>query len=246
MKFNHDYVKEVRLSAEERVRVRLLRATDKQRLREGFDALSAASRQKRFFGGKHALSDGELRYLTEVDQVDHVAIGAVMLDAAGDEGAGAGVARFVRLPAETTVAEVALTVIDRMQGRGIGRLLLRLLVEAAVERGIERFRFECLAHNQEMHRLVQTTCDVVGYVNDDDVIVAEVALPDRDRASPDLSHEAFERLYALLRGFAVQAIALQMHTGIDTVRRTLDLALGSGQRTHTAAPDRESRGPADQ
>ena len=77
--------------------------------------------RKRFFGGKHCLSDVELRYFTELDHFDHFAIGAVELNGSGEEGDGIGIARFVRLPHDAECAEVAITVIDRMQGKGVGR-----------------------------------------------------------------------------------------------------------------------------
>jgi hypothetical protein len=52
------------------------RPADKELLRTGFERLSGQSRYARFFTPRTALSDDELRYLTEVDQEDHVAIGA--------------------------------------------------------------------------------------------------------------------------------------------------------------------------
>jgi GNAT superfamily N-acetyltransferase len=199
MKFDHEYQEHVRLAEEVDVRLRLVQPADKERLREGLLALSGASRQKRFFGGKGSLSNVELRYFTELDEFDHFAIGAVELNGSGEEGDGIGIARFIRLPHDAECAEVAITVIDRMQGKGVGRTLLEKLVDAAVERDVKRFRFECLPHNQEMKRLVEQTCNVVEFRNDSGVIVAEVELTGRHLGSHEHSVNAFERLFALLR-----------------------------------------------
>lgn len=131
------------------VLLRLVTADDKELLREGFDRLSPESRYARFFTPKMRLSDDELEYLCNVDQHNHVAIGAVRIA----DGKGLAIARFIRL-GDTNVAEAAIAVADEAQGLGLGRLLFERLVEAATERGIERFRCEVLGVNASMKQLV--------------------------------------------------------------------------------------------
>jgi GNAT superfamily N-acetyltransferase len=97
--------------------------------------LSEESIRRRFLGPKPSLSAAELRYLTEVDGVDHYAIVAVE---AADENRIRAVGRFVRLDDDPGAAEVAITVCDDLQGKGLGGLLARRLSDAARERGIER------------------------------------------------------------------------------------------------------------
>jgi GNAT superfamily N-acetyltransferase len=244
MKFDDRYQDDIHLPGGERIKFRLVRPKDKERLRSGFMQLSAASRYKRFFGGKHSLSDAELRYLTELDHCDHFAIGAVELNDRGQEGDGVGIGRFVRLPQDAECAEVAITVVDRMQGRGIGRRLLEKLIEAAVERDIERFRFECLPHNLEIRTLVEKVCTVVDFVQDVDVIVAEVELPGRHLGSPERSVDAFERLFMLLRTFAADALELQVNIGMASVQRSFDMALDKRHFWVGKADDEPPRGPA--
>ena len=99
--------------------------SDRDRLREGFEALSVASRRLRFLGAVSNLSDAQLRYLTEIDHVNHVAWGA--LDLADPEAPGFGVGRFIRLADRPEVAEFSLTVLDTAQGLGVGQLLLATL-----------------------------------------------------------------------------------------------------------------------
>lgn len=98
---------------------------DRDRLAEGFEALSVESRRLRFLGAMSGLGDAQLRYLTEVDHVDHVAWGA--LDLSDPNAPGFGVGRFVRLNDRPEVAEFSLTVLDTAQGLGVGQLLLAVL-----------------------------------------------------------------------------------------------------------------------
>lgn len=174
--FDSVYVEQSTLSSGENVRFRLVRPTDKAHLRRGFARLSPASRRKRFLATKEVLSDAEVRYYTELDQFDHVAIGALCLNAEGEESEGAGIARFVRFPNDRKCAEVAIAVIDHLQGKGIGSFLLRRLAAAAMERDVEWFRFDCLPYNLEIQRLLRTVCGSVAMVNEEGLLVAEANL----------------------------------------------------------------------
>ena len=176
LNFNNIYAEQIMLPSGESIRFRLVRPTDKVHVRRGFAELSPASRRRRFFAGKDLLSEAELRYFTELDQFDHFAIGAMYLNAVGEEGEGAGVARFVRFPSDPKCAEVAIAVIDRLQGKGIGSSLLKRLSTAAIERGVDRFRFECLPYNLEMQRLLRKVYRSTLLFSEDSVLVAEAYL----------------------------------------------------------------------
>lgn len=121
-----------------RVLFRHIRPDDKDRLRQGFEMLSEASRYRRFFRFIDHLSDDDLRYLTEVDFKDHYAWIAVLPDQEGEPGLA--VARWIRIKSEPEVAEAAITVIDAYQGQGLGSTLLWLLGRSAVENGLRALR----------------------------------------------------------------------------------------------------------
>lgn len=122
--------------------MRPIEADDKEALAQGFARLSEESRYRRFFAPLSRLNATDLRYLTEIDHHNHEAI--IALDPVGGEAVG--VARFVR-SVEPTAAEVAVTVIDDWQGRGLATTMLELLVVRAREEGIERFLALILEQN---------------------------------------------------------------------------------------------------
>lgn len=102
---------------------------DRDRLLEGFEALSVESRRLRFLGAISSLNEAHLRYLTNVDGHDHVAWGA--LDLTNPDAPGFGVGRFIRLTGAPRTAEFSLTVLDTAQGLGVGQLLLAVLAVEA-------------------------------------------------------------------------------------------------------------------
>jgi GNAT superfamily N-acetyltransferase len=175
--FGPHYVEELALRDETRVRLRTIKATDKERLVGGLARLSPQSRYLRFFTDKERLTEGELRYLTELDGESHFAIGAIRLGADGEEGDGLGIGRFVKLAEDPTVAEPALAVVDDAQGLGLGRLLLLRLVAAATERGVRTFRCDFLAINHGMQELLRDVSPGVQFRSDGPVVTAEFQLP---------------------------------------------------------------------
>jgi RimJ/RimL family protein N-acetyltransferase len=138
------------------VLVRPVQPADKALFADSWRHFGEESRYRRFLGAKGELTARDLAYFTEVDHVDHEAIGA--RDA--QTGAGVGVARYVRLAEHPEVAEAAVSVIDAWQGRGLGGELLRRLTEHAREQGIERFRASLLAYNHSMLALFEDVGEV--------------------------------------------------------------------------------------
>jgi RimJ/RimL family protein N-acetyltransferase len=126
-----------------KVVIRQVRSADAPLLADGFARLSPESRRLRFLRRKDALSAAELRYFTDVDHHDHEALGA--LDRAG--GRGVGVARYVRDADDPHAAEIAVTVVDDWQGRGLGTELLAQLSGRARAEGIRRFTALASADN---------------------------------------------------------------------------------------------------
>jgi RimJ/RimL family protein N-acetyltransferase len=134
------------------VTIRPIRPDDKPLLVDGLARLSEESRYRRFLSPISGFTEDQLRYLTEVDYHDHFAWVALH----GEwPDVGLGVARYVRLPDRPEVADVAVTVVDEYQGRGLGTILLAVLARTALAEGIRRFRGDVLAVNRPMRRLLQ-------------------------------------------------------------------------------------------
>ena len=119
---------------------------DLELFEEGLDKLSVESRFTRFGQGIAHLTRAELDYLTDVDQRSHVAWGALI------DGEVAGAGRYVAT--DRGCSEVALTVIDEYQHRGLGSVLLGALVAVARADGVDELCFEVVPGNVAVERLL--------------------------------------------------------------------------------------------
>jgi RimJ/RimL family protein N-acetyltransferase len=130
------------------VRLRPIRPDDGPGLLALYDRLSPESLHFRFFAvpGKDA---GKAEYLAQVDYDQRYAIVAEVA------GAIVGVARWERLADRPGHAEVAFTVADDLQGRGLGSRLFRRLAVLARARGILVFEAEVLKDNERMLRVFE-------------------------------------------------------------------------------------------
>ena len=87
-------------------------------------------------------------------------------------------ARYVRIAPHSEIAEAAITIVDGMQHRGLGKLLLKRLAAAAYLRGVRRFRAEVLATNIAALKLVHTLDpEARPVMTDGGTEVIEVRLP---------------------------------------------------------------------
>jgi ribosomal protein S18 acetylase RimI-like enzyme len=98
--------------------IRPIRPEDKDALVRFHARLSADARYRRYHGVKGDLTPGDLRFLTETDDVTHVARVAI-----GGEGEIDAVARVVD-------GEIAVVVADGRRGSGLGRGVAAAAIEA--------------------------------------------------------------------------------------------------------------------
>jgi RimJ/RimL family protein N-acetyltransferase len=134
-----------------RLRFRPISPDDRDRLARLFARLTPESRHRRFLSPKRELTPRELVYLADIDHVTHEAIAAV------DERDGSivGVGRYAQFPDRMGVADVAVTVIDELQGMGIGTVLARGVVDSARANGFARLTATTLWDNKPARALLR-------------------------------------------------------------------------------------------
>ena len=131
--------------------IRPIRADDKRMLVNGLRQLSDESVQRRFLTLKRSFSRAELRYLTEVDGRDHVALVAEYPGEPVRRMIAVG--RFVRSQDDPYTAEVAIVVADDWHGRRLGSLMVDELAAEARRHGIRRFTATMASDNVAARRL---------------------------------------------------------------------------------------------
>jgi RimJ/RimL family protein N-acetyltransferase len=182
------------------VLIRQVRSADAPLVADGFARLSARSRQLRFLTPKRDLSPAELRYFTDVDHHDHEALGA--LDHA--DGRGVGIARYVRDADDPQSAEIAVTIADDWQGRGLGTELVAQLSERARSEGIGRFTALVAADNPAMAGLLRNVrADLVG--REPGALRYQIILGPVGRAQRRAAAVAWARCLTVLRDCASSA-----------------------------------------
>jgi GNAT superfamily N-acetyltransferase len=208
-RYDGSYEESVHLTDGQRVQLRLIRPSDKEMLREGFELLSADSRYARFMSPKSRLTETELEYLTDVDGVNHFAMGAVRRRfVSTDQGIGS--ARFVRLVDQPDTAEPAVTVLDEFQGKGLGSILLQRLIEAAWERDVRWFVSELLAENKASKRMMESLSPEVKFRHSGDgALVATLPVPEPDRTPTAPGFFAGTSLHKLLSYVARSKVSVR-------------------------------------
>ena len=90
-----------------------------------------------------------LDMLANVDGHRHAAILAI------HDARVIGAARYVRDLDAAAEAEIAVTVTDAFQHRGLGRLLIETLTAVGTARGVERFTYDILPENRAARALAR-------------------------------------------------------------------------------------------
>ena len=121
---------------------------DNERTMRGHVLFSNETLYRRFMSPR-VPSPALMEYLAEVDYVDHFVW--VMTDGDGNPVADA---RFVRDDHDPAIAEIAFTIGDAYQGRGIGSFLIAALSVAARVDGVEKFSGRMLADNVAMRTIM--------------------------------------------------------------------------------------------
>jgi len=144
---------------------------DNERTMQGRVLFSNDTLYRRFMSPR-VPSPALMEYLAEVDYVDHFVW--VMTDGDGNPVADA---RFVRDDHDPAIAEIAFTIGDAYQGRGIGSFLIAALSVAARVDGVEKFSGRMLADNVAM-RTIMDHYGAVWERDDVGVVTTVIDVPD--------------------------------------------------------------------
>jgi RimJ/RimL family protein N-acetyltransferase len=141
-----------RLRNGEHIEIRALRPSDRQALLVATEHTSDRSLYRRFFGVRREFSEEEVTSFVDVDFVNQVALVAIKRAAADEELIVAGARYIIVRPG---AAEIAFTVVDEFQGKGIAGALLRHLVTLARMAGLRQLIAEVLPENTAMLRVLE-------------------------------------------------------------------------------------------
>jgi GNAT superfamily N-acetyltransferase len=132
------------------IRFRPIKPSDERLLREFFYSHSADTVYQRYHAPLKSLTPQQIQKLCTLDYDREMALVGFTQDEGNDRMAAVG--RYV-LDRATGLAEVAFTIHDNLQCRGIGTWLLQRLIETARARGIRGFVGYVLSSNVRMLNL---------------------------------------------------------------------------------------------
>lgn len=162
-----------------------LQRTDKATLAAEFETLAPESRRRRFLAPMMHLSDTMLEHLVDdVDGVDHVAL-VLCVETSPDVYDPVALARMVRYADVPDAADVAVTVKDAWQGRGVATALLEVLMRGRPV-GVDRIVTEVFTNNRAslamLCRLGHATVEHMGSGVSE--VVVDLALAETSSSRP--------------------------------------------------------------
>ena len=153
------------------VTVRPISREDKAPEAEFVRHLSADTRYKRFMATLRELSKAKLDYLTDVDQVGHVALIATV--ERDGRTVPVGIGRYI-VDAGGTGCEFSIAVDDAWQGSGLAGILMHELMEIARSRGLATMEGIVLAANAPMLHFARQLGFALGHDPEDRTVMRVV------------------------------------------------------------------------
>jgi len=164
-----------------RVFVRPIRPDDEPLMKEMFYSLAERTRYLRFHGPVKSFPHNRLQVFCNVDYSDEMALIGLIGEPGAEEVVAVGA--YTRNAADNS-AEVAFTVRDDWQNKGLGTRLFNHRVEIGREKGIEVFRAEVLPENVPMMNVFHhSDCHVSTTTEGGIVHVTIVLNPERGAAA---------------------------------------------------------------
>ena len=169
------YVSQERLADGTQVTIRPIRPEDETalvRFHRGLSERSVGSRYLQQLPLDQRIKHERLLRVCFIDYDRQMALVVERTGKGDDEPEIIAVARVTKNHHDHD-AEFVITVSDRWQGRGVGKLLLGRLQQVATREGLRRIHGIIHRHNTRMHRLCEGLGFQVALNRDDDVVTAE-------------------------------------------------------------------------
>ncbi|MEW6200309.1 MAG: GNAT family N-acetyltransferase [Planctomycetota bacterium] len=168
------YEETVKLRDDVEVFIRPIRPDDEPLMREMFYDFSEQTKYLRYHAAIKAMPHNKLQVFCTVDYETEMAL--IALAGKPGEEQVVGVGRYMT-DAEQGSAEVAFTVRDDWQRRGLGTHFFKRLVHIASEKGIQVFHAYVLVENSGMLKIFHRSGLVVESMNEGDVVRVTMRLP---------------------------------------------------------------------
>jgi len=149
MRLSGEWLAELPLADGTVVRFRHVRPDDEPFIAEGIRTASRETLLHRFFSPIRSVPPKLLRQMLSIDRAKETCVVGVVTEPETVRIVCG--ARYVKLKRDT--AEIALTVHDNYQRRGLGAFMMKLLARLARSEGIRWFEAEVMASNHKMLKL---------------------------------------------------------------------------------------------
>jgi GNAT superfamily N-acetyltransferase len=166
------------------VTIRAVRPDDGEKIHAAFKGLEPETVYTRFFGYKNDVTEAELARITGVDFERDVALLATIGHGATEIVIG-GVSAFAAA-ADPNVrsAELAFTVEEDYQGRGIAGSLMRHILGIARQQGLDQLEADVLARNLSMLGVFRRSGLPMSLRHDEDSVHVTLSLRPRSATTP--------------------------------------------------------------
>ena len=137
----------------EKITFRPAKPVDERRIQEHFYHMDKKDIISRFFHAKKSFMRDEMEGMSHIDYIRNMTIVALVGEFGFDRVVGVG--EYYLEPAKN-MAEIAFSVSNDYQGKGLGRILIRKLAEAARENGVSGLFAYTSPQNKKMINLFKT------------------------------------------------------------------------------------------
>ena len=176
------YEETITTRAGEKVFVRPIRPDDEPMMREMFYNFSEKTKYLRYHAALKSMPHNKMQVFCTIDYETEMALVALFGPPGGERVVGVG--RYMTDP-EQQSAEVAFSVQDDWQRKGLGTYFFERLVQIARERGIKTFHAYVLVENSGMLKIFHRSGFVVETQTEGDVVRVTMKLPKTAGGTPE-------------------------------------------------------------